>query len=78
MKVKKIQPQRRVEFITVEELLERTGMTREEWNDHIAERIKEIEADPEIPKDKKERMITSLLMQTITKNNRFLFEELLG
>lgn len=76
MKPKKISTPAKVEFISAEELLREKGLTREEWNNRIAEKVKAIEADETLSKEEKDQRIASLLLQTITKNNRFLFEEL--
>lgn len=64
--------------VSAEELLKEKGLTREEWNNLIAEKVKEIEADGSLTPEQKDQRISSLLLMTITKNNRFLFEELLG
>lgn len=64
--------------VSAEELLKEKGLTREEWNNLIAEKVKEIEADESLTPEQKDQRISSLLLMTITKNNRFLFEELLG
>ena len=76
MKPKKISTPTRVEFISAEELLKEEGITREEWNNHIVDKVKAIEANETLSDEEKGQRIASLLLQTITKNNRFLFEEL--
>jgi len=76
MKPKKISTPAKVEFISAEELLREKGITREEWNDRIAEMVKAVEADGTLSDEEKGQRIASLLLQTITVNNRFLFEEL--
>lgn len=76
MKVDKIKPLEVKATISADELLERTGMTREEWNDMIAKQIAEIENDDGLTDEEKGRRITRLLLISITKNNRFLLEDL--
>jgi len=78
MKAKKVEPIEVKATITAEELLKEKGMTREEWNDLIAEQVKAIEADESLTDGQKEQKISHLLLMTITKNNKFLFEELIG
>jgi len=64
--------------VSAEELLKEKGMTRDEWNSLIAEKVKAVEADESLTDEQKENRITQLLMMAITQNNKFLFEELIG
>jgi len=76
MKAKKIEPLEVRATVSAEELLKEKGLTREEWNNMIAEKVGEIEADDSLDEAEKEKRISNLLMMAITRNNRFLFEEL--
>lgn len=67
-----------MKILNAEEALKETGMTREEWNNMIANNIKQIQADDSLSEEEKNMKIVSLLMRSITKNNKFLLEELLG
>lgn len=78
MKAKKIDPLEIRATINAEELLKEKGMTREEWNDLIAEKVKEIEADESLTPEQKDQRISHLLFMGITRNNRFLIEELVN
>lgn len=78
VKAKKIEPLEIKATISVEELLAEKNITREEWNNLIAEQVKEIEADESLTEEQKKARISQLLMMSITKNNRFLFEDLLN
>ena len=69
---------KKVKILNAEEALKETGMTREEWNNMIANNIKQIQADDSLSEEEKNMKIVSLLMRSITKNNKFLLEELLG
>ena len=64
--------------VSAEELLREKGITREEWNNMLAEKVKGIEERDDLTDEEKRQRIASILLTTITKNNRFLFEELLG
>ena len=77
MKEKKIEPIKVRATISAEELLGEKGLTREEWNNLIAEQVKRIEDDGTLSLEQKRNRITQLLLISITKNNRFLIEDLL-
>ena len=62
---------------SAEELLKERNMTREEWNEQITEQVKLIEADDSLTPEERDQKISLLLLMTITKDNRFLLEELL-
>lgn len=66
-----------VKVLNAEQALKESGMTREEWNNRIAEQVKQIEADESLSREEKDQKIANLLVMTITKNNRFLIEEVL-
>ena len=62
---------------SADELLKEKGMTPEEWNEQITEQVKLIEADEGLTPEERDQKISLLLLMTITKNHRFLLEELL-
>lgn len=67
----------KIRILSAEQALKESGMTREEWNENIVKKVKEIEADESLSQEEKDKQISNLLMQLITVNNRFLLEELL-
>ena len=68
----------KIEVLDAEQALKESGMTRKEWNERIAEQVEHIEADKSLSRAEKDQKIASLLVMTITKNNRFLLDALLN
>lgn len=75
MKVKKIEPVKAT--LTAAELLEEKGMTKDEWNEMLKQRIEEIKADESMSEERKADAIAQLWGMMIVERDgelRFALE----